>query len=107
MWRETSLLCDRVVHIMKTKTYVFTDSVLCLGGISTEPFKAWESKIKSFLETRYLKDLEQIDGEQMEFEWENFLGFTTLGILDGIQKMMLESKCEPEHFKGRVIFMSM
>ena len=33
-------------------------------------------------------------------------GFTTLRILDEIQKMMAESKCEPEQFKGRIIFMS-
>ena len=43
----------------------------------------------------------------MEFEKKIFPGFTTLGILAEIQKMMLESKCEPEHFKGRIIFMSM
>ena len=38
---------------------------------------------------------------------EFFPGFFTLGILDGIQKMMIESECEPEQFKGRNIFMSM
>ena len=43
----------------------------------------------------------------MEVEWKNFRGFTSLGILDEIQKMMTESKCEPEQFKGRIIFMSM
>ena len=42
----------------------------------------------------------------MEFEWTNFPGFTTLGILDEIQKMMSESKCEPEQLKGSIIFMS-
>ena len=51
--------------------------------------------------------LDRIDGEPMEFEWTNFQGFTTLGILDEIQKIMTESKCEPEHFQGRIIFMSM
>ena len=41
MWRETTL-----------KTYVFSDSVLCLGGISDEQVKVWESRIKCFfLET--------------------------------------------------------
>ena len=56
---------------------------------------------KGFLETRYLKDLDRIDGEQMEFEWP-------LGILDeNHKKMMSESKCELEHFQGRIIFMSM
>ena len=37
MWRESSLLCDRAVRIMKSRTYVFSDSVLCLGGIGTAP----------------------------------------------------------------------
>ena len=30
-----------------------------------------------------------------------------MGILDEIQMMMTESKCEPEHFKGKIIFLSM
>ena len=41
-WREFSLLCDRAVRIMNSKTYVFSGSVLCLGGISPEPFQAWK-----------------------------------------------------------------
>ena len=81
--------------------------MLCLGGLSTEPVKEWENKIEWFLETRYAEDLDRIDGEQMEFEWKNSPGFTPLGILVEIQKMMLESKSEPEQFKGRIIFMSM
>ena len=43
----------------------------------------------------------------MEFEWTNFPGFTTLKILDEIQKMMTELQCEPEQLKGRIIFMSL
>ena len=80
--------------------------MLCLGGISDELVEAWESRIKGFLETRHLKNLDRIDGEPMEFEWKNFPGFTTLKILHEVQKMMTESKCEPEQFKGRIIFMS-
>ena len=38
---------------------------------------------------------------------ENNPGFTTLGILEEIQKLMTELQCEPEQFKGRIIFMSM
>ena len=74
----------------------FSVSVLCLGGISPKPVNAWESKINFFFETRCLKDLDRIDGEPMEFEWKKFPGFTTMGILDEIHKMMTESKCEPE-----------
>ena len=47
MWRESSLLCDRAVHIMKSKTHVFAYSVPCLGGISTAPAQAWKDKIKA------------------------------------------------------------
>ena len=82
MWRETTLLTDRAVQLATVKTHVFSDSVLCLGGISIEPVKAWEMKIKWFLETRYLKDLDRIDGKQMEFEWKMSTEFTTLGFLD-------------------------
>ena len=32
MWRESFLLCDGAVQIMKSRTYVFSDSVLSLGG---------------------------------------------------------------------------
>ena len=79
MWRESSLLCGRAVRIMKSQTYVFCDSVLCLGGISPEPVEAWKGKTKWYLETRYLKELDRIDGEPMEFECKILQGFTALG----------------------------
>ena len=41
VWKELSLLCDRAVRIINSRTYVFSDSVLCLGGISPEPVQAW------------------------------------------------------------------
>ena len=43
----------------------------------------------------------------MEFEWKIFLGFTTFGLLEQIQKFMKDRQCEPEQFDGRIIFMSM
>ena len=45
-----------------------------------------------FWKKPYLKDVDRIDGELMEFEWKIFPGFATLGILDEIQKMTTESK---------------
>ena len=75
--------------------------------MSSAPVQAWTDKNKRYLEARYLKELDRTDGELMEFEWENFQGFTSLGILDEIQKMMAEFRCEHEHFQGRIIFMSM
>ena len=43
----------------------------------------------------------------MEVEWKNVTGFTTPELLNEIQKMMAELKCEPEEFQGRIIFMFM
>ena len=37
MWRETTLLTDRAVQFATAKNYVFSDSMLFLGGVSTEP----------------------------------------------------------------------
>ena len=71
-------LCDRAVHILKSKTHVFANSVLCLRGISAAPVQAWKDKIKWHLETCYLKDLDRVEEEPMEFEWKIFTEFTML-----------------------------
>ena len=40
--------------------------------------------------------------------WEKvFPGIITLGLLEKIQSLMRDQQCEPEHFKDRIIFMSM
>ena len=43
----------------------------------------------------------------MEFEWKIFPGSTAVAILNEIQKVVKRIQCEPEHFNGRIIFMSM
>ena len=72
-----------------------------------QPVEAWNIKIKWYLESRYLKDLNRIDGEPMEFEGKIFAGFSTLGIVQEIQNFITALQCEPEQFKDRIIFMSM
>ena len=42
----------------------------------------------------------------MEFKWKIFPGFTKSDLLTQIQEFMKEQKCDPEQFKGRIIFMS-
>ena len=42
----------------------------------------------------------------MEFEWNIFPGFTTLQLVQEVQKFM-NKMSEPEQFQGRIIFMSM
>ena len=68
MWRETTLLTDRAVQFATAKTYVFSDSVLCLGGISKVRLKLF------FLETHYFKRIGRING--VEVECKIFPGFT-------------------------------
>ena len=48
MWRETTLLTDRAVQLANDKYYVFSDPVLCLGGISTEPVKHGKARLNVF-----------------------------------------------------------
>ena len=67
-WRSTSFLCDKAFEITNAKTYVFADSVLCLGSMRDQPVEAWKNKIKLCLENCYQEDLNPIDGEPMEFE---------------------------------------
>ena len=71
------------------------------------PNEVWKENIKWYFENNHLKDLDRIDGEQMEFEWKIFPGFTTFGLLEQIQECMKERQCDPEQFEGRIIFMSM
>ena len=62
---------------------------------------------KWYSENNHFKDMNRIDGMPTEFEWKIFPGITTLGLLEKIQNLMTDLQCEPEHFKGRIIFMSM
>ena len=71
-WKYLSLIGDeQVISLQRTKVYVFSDSVLCLGKILENPNqtlhgkKDWRnSKVHRNTET-----LDRIDGEPMEFEW--------------------------------------
>ena len=70
LWRETTLLTHRSVQFATAKTYVFSDSVLCLGGISDEPVKAWERKIYmvfgNTLSHRFGSDRRGADGVRVD-----------------------------------------
>ena len=74
---------------------------------TSETVKKWKEQLEWFTTTTQYKELGRIDGEPMEFEWKIFPGFTTLQIIREIQNMMDEIQCDPEEFKGRIIFMSM
>ena len=95
-----SLLCDKAIEITNAKTYVFADSVLCLEQMSDQPIEAWKNKIKWYLEHRYLKDLNRIDGEPMEFEWKIFPAFTTFIFMSMSTTLYGENKETQNHVRN-------
>ena len=106
-WMSTSLLCEKAYQITNAKADVFSDSVLCAGKMGHDPIATWKSKMKWHSENNHFKGTNRTDGMLAEFEWQIFPGITTLGLLEKIQSLMRDLQCEPEHFKDRIIFMSM
>ena len=70
------------------KGYVFSDSVLCLGKVNQNRTSntACERQLDWFKDSPQYRTLDTIDGEPMEFEWNIFPGFTTLQLVDKVQK---------------------
>ena len=80
-WKYLCLIGDeQVISLQRTNVYVFSDSVLCLGKIHENPQSntAWEDRLAWFKSSPEYRDLDRIDGEPMEFEWNIFPGFNTL-----------------------------
>ena len=74
-WKYLSLIGDeKVVSLLHTKVYVFSDSVLCLGKIreNSQSNMAWEQRLDWFKSTPGYRTLDRIGGEPMEFEWNIF-----------------------------------
>ena len=49
---------------------------------------AWEDRLTWFKSSREYTDLDRIDGEPMEFEWNIFPGFTTLQLCRKVQELL-------------------
>ena len=70
-WKYLSLIGDeRVINLQRTKVYVFSDSVLCLGKIfeNTQSNDAWEQRLRWFKSSPEFGNFDRIDGEPMDFE---------------------------------------
>ena len=97
------------VRLIRSPTPKATSSptLCCVGKIGDDPLATWKSKMKWYSENNHFKGMNRIDGMPTEFEWTLFAGITALGFLEKIQKLMNCIQCEPEHFNGRIIFMTM
>ena len=81
-WKYLSLIGDeRIINPQRTKVYVFSDSVLCLGKILQNPEsnEAWEQRLG------WLKSSSKL---QNEVEWNIFPGFNTLHLSDQVKSLL-------------------
>ena len=109
-WKYLSSIGEeRIINLQRTKVYVFSDSVLCLGKICENPQSnnAWEQRLGWFKSSPEYRKFDRIDGELVDFEWHIFPGFNTLQLSDEVKSLLLRLGETPEYFTGRIIFMSM
>ena len=109
-WTRLSLIDDEIViNLQRTKVYVFSDSVLCLGRMHQHPEsnEAWKNRVSGARAEKSYRDYDAINGESTEFEWNIFPGFTTLQLCDKISDLLSYSGQTPATFTGRILFMSM
>ena len=89
---QTSLLCEKTYRCTNAKTYVFSDSVFCVGKMGNDCIATWKSKIKWYSEKQSLQGYESnrrdADGMPTEFEQKVYPGITVLGFLETIQSVM-------------------
>ena len=78
---------ERIINLQRTKVYIFSDSVLCLGKIFENPQSndAWEDRLGWFKSSPEYRNFDRIDGEPMDFEWNIFPGFNTLQLSDEVK----------------------
>ena len=109
-WKDLSLIGDeRIINLPRTKGYVFSDSVLCLGKIHQLPKanEAWKKRTEWITSSQSYRDFDGISGEPTEFEWNIFPGFDTLQLCSEVKDLLSRLGETPANFTGRVLFMSM
>ena len=100
---------ETVINLQRTKVYVFSDSVLCLGKIHQhlESNEAWKKRIEENTTDKSYRDYDGINGEPTAFEWNIFPEFTTLQRCGKVNDLLSDLGEAPETFTGRILFMSM
>ena len=105
-WKYLSLFSDeRIINLQRTKVYVFSESVLCLGKILQNPEsnEAWEQRLGWTKSSQSCRNFDRIDGEPTEFEWNIFPGFNTLQLSDNVKSLLYRLGETPKIFT-RIIY---
>ena len=90
-WKYLSLIGDeRIITLQRTKVYVFSDSVLCLGKIHQNPEsnEAWKKRIEWITSSQSYRNFDGVNGEPTELEWTIFPGFTTLQLCGKVKDLL-------------------
>ena len=66
VWKDSSLLCDRAVRIMKSQIYGFSDSELCLGDMSSSLERHNEMVFGDTLFQRFGSNRRRVDGIRVD-----------------------------------------
>ena len=109
-WKNLSLIGDeRIINLQRTKVYVISDSVLCLGKIHQNPEsnESWKKRIEWITSSESYRNFDGINGEPTEFEWNIFPGFDTLQLCGKINDLLSRLGETPANFTQRILFMSM
>ena len=109
LWEQLSLVNDEeIISLSHAQVHVFSDSVLCLGKVNHNSTSntVCEEKLSWFKDSPRNRTLDTIDGEPTEFDWNIFLQFTTLRLVDKVQEF-IDKMGDPAQVQGRIIFMSM
>ena len=109
-WTRLSSIDDEIViNLQRTKVYVLSDSVLCLGKVLQHPDsnEAWKNRVAGIRSEKSYRDYDAINGESTEFEWNIFPGSTTLQLCDEINDLLSNLGQTPATFTGRILFLSM
>ena len=83
--------------------------VLCVGQKRDTPeaIERWKGHVEGLRLYSSYQDAVGIEGEAIEFEWKNFPGFSSLSVLQEIQRDLEKREIQPEEFKDGIIFMPM
>ena len=103
-WTRLSLIDDEIViNLQRTKVYVFSDSVLCLGKVLQHPEsnEAWKNRVAGIRSEKSYRDYDAINGESTEFEWNIFPGFTTLQLCGKVNDPLSDLGEAPETFNRK------
>ena len=103
-WRYLSLIGDeRIINLQRTKVYVFSDSLLCLGKIKKNPEfnEAWQQRLGWIKSSQNYRNFDRIDGEPTEFEWNIFPGFNTLQLSEKVRSLLYRLGETPENFRRK------